>query len=263
MSHAARRAETHGHAGRTLVLCYHAVSDSWNVPWSVTTAQLSEQLEFLVSRGYRSVTFHEAVTASVSGPTVAVTFDDGFASVLELAYPVLSSLGLDATVFVVTDFADSNEPLEWPGIEGWRGGVHEPEIRGLSWAELEQLAAAGWEVGSHTRTHRRLTQLDDDALSAELRGSRAACERALGRPCRSLAYPFGDMDTRVVAAAGAAGYEAAAALPIGVTRRVPLAWPRSGIYRKDSPLRFRLKVSPTLCRLREASVQVEKFVRAR
>jgi len=228
----------------------------------VTTKQLAEQLEFLVNRGYRAVTFHEAVTSEPSGRTMAITFDDGFASVLELAFPILSSLGLVATIFVVTDFADCKEPLDWPGLEGWRGGVHEREVRGLSWAELEQLTAVGWEVGSHTRTHPRLTQLDDDAVAAELRGSRAACERALGRPCRSLAYPFGDVDARVVAAARAAGYEAAATLPIGVSFTSPLVWPRTGVYRYDSPRRFRLKVSPTVHRLREVFAPVEKFVRA-
>ena len=51
MAYATRRGQTHANAGRTLVLCYHAVSDSWNVPWSVTTAQLGEQLKLLVSRG--------------------------------------------------------------------------------------------------------------------------------------------------------------------------------------------------------------------
>lgn len=261
MADARRRAHTRGHAGRTFVLCYHAVSESWNVPLAVTTAQLREQLELLVSRGYRAVTFHEVVAEEPPGPTLAITFDDGFASVLELAFPILSSLGLVATIFVVTDFVDGERPLRWPGIER-RSGIHEREVRGLSWSELDQLAAAGWEIGSHTRTHPRLTQLDDGALAAELRGSRAACERALARPCHSLAYPFGDVDSRVVAATREAGYEAAAALSTGLGGGSPLEWPRTGVYRKDSLRRFRLKVSPTVCRVRETFAPVERLARA-
>ena len=187
---------------------------------------------------------------------MAITFDDGFASVLELAFPILSSLEMVATVFVVTDLVDAGKPLDWPGIE--QGGGPDRDVRGLSWAQLEQLADAGWEVGSHTRTHPRLTQLDDETLADELRGSRAACERALGRPCRSLAYPFGDVDTRVVEAAREAGYEAAASLPTGVVGESALEWPRIGVYRKDSLRRFRLKVSPTVLRVREALAPVER-----
>jgi peptidoglycan/xylan/chitin deacetylase (PgdA/CDA1 family) len=228
----------------------------------VTPRELRGQLELLAKRGYRAATFHEVVTSTPSEPTVAITFDDGFASVLELAFPILSALGLVATVFVVTDFADRNDLLEWPGVEGWRGGPHEHEVRGLSWAELDRLATSGWEIGSHTRTHPRLTGLDDEALGAELRESRDACERALARPCRSLAYPFGDVDARVVAAASRAGYEAAATLPRTVNGSAPLTYPRTGVYRKDSPRRFRLKISPTVHRVREILAPVETRLRA-
>ena len=73
---------------------------------------------------------------------------------------------------------------------------------------------AGWEVGSHTRSHPRLSQVEDDAeLADELEGSRRVCEERLGRPCQSIAYPYGDHDERVVAAAGRAGYRYGLTLP--------------------------------------------------
>jgi hypothetical protein len=93
-----------------------------------------------------------------------------------------------------------------------------------------------------------LTQLSEVALAEELADSRAVCSRALGRPCRSIAYPFGDHDARVVAATAAAGYEAACTL--SVLTRGPLAWPRVGVYAVDSPFRFRLKVSPLVLLVR-------------
>jgi peptidoglycan/xylan/chitin deacetylase (PgdA/CDA1 family) len=246
-----------------LVLCYHAVSENWPADLSITTRQLREQLELLVERGYRGATFHDAVASMPSpSPIVAVTFDDAFLSVLELAHPILSSLGLRATVFVVTDFADGDQPLQWTGVDRWLGGVHESELQGLSWRQLEQLADDGWEIGSHTRTHPWLTKLSDDALAKELRGSREACEKALGRPCRTLAYPYGDFDARVAAAALEAGYEAAATLAAALNRPNALAWPRIGVYHKDSLRRFRVKVSPGIRRLRTAFAPVEKVLRA-
>jgi peptidoglycan/xylan/chitin deacetylase (PgdA/CDA1 family) len=218
------------------------------------------ELELLLARGYRAATFYEAVTSTPSVPTMAITFDDAFASVRELAFPILSAFGLVATVFVVTDYADGRRKIDFLSTD--THGVDESEVRALSWAELDELARAGWEIGSHTRTHPRLTRLDDGTLAAELHESRAACEHALGRPCRSLAYPFGDVDARVVTAVRAAGYETAAGLPTGVGNVAPLLWPRTGVYRKDSLRRFRLKISPTMHRVRKALVRVEKRVRA-
>jgi peptidoglycan/xylan/chitin deacetylase (PgdA/CDA1 family) len=239
-----------------LVLGYHAVSETWPAALAVTPSQLRRQLEWVLERGYRASTFHDAVTSKRGGPTLVVTFDDAYASVLELAFPILSSLHLPATVFAVTDFAEQGRPLEWPGIDHWRGGPHEPELRGLGWGELAELAASGWEIGSHTRTHLRLTRLSDEELARELRESREACERAIGRPCRSLAYPYGDFDARVTAAAEEAGYAAAAIE--GLARPRALAWPRVGVYRKNSMRQFRLKVSPTLGRIRTALGPAER-----
>jgi peptidoglycan/xylan/chitin deacetylase (PgdA/CDA1 family) len=232
------------------------VSETWPADLSVTPDQLRRQLGWLLDRGYRGTTFHEAVTSEAPPQTFAVTFDDAYRSVLDLAYPILSSLRLPATVFVVTDFADERRPLEWPGIDHWRGGPHEPELRGLDWEELAELAGSGWEVGSHTRTHPRLTQLSDQGLARELEESRTACKQALGRPCRSLAYPYGDFDGRVTRAAERAGYTAAAIE--GLARPTPLAWPRVGVYRENSMGHFRLKVSPTLGRLRTRFGRAER-----
>nr|MDP8943903.1 polysaccharide deacetylase family protein [Actinomycetota bacterium] len=170
-----------------LVLCYHAVSDRWPAALAVTPQALEAQLEQLLRRGYRGATFHDALHAPPARKTVAVTFDDAYRSVGELAFPILNRLGLPATVFVPTDFPDTGRPMAWPGIDDWLGGPHEQELAALSWADLEWLAGAGWEIGSHTCSHPRLTQLDRPALDRELRASRAACEARLGRPCQTVA----------------------------------------------------------------------------
>jgi peptidoglycan/xylan/chitin deacetylase (PgdA/CDA1 family) len=226
-----------------LVLCYHAVSDDWRPALAVPPARFEQQLTMLVERGYTGATFTQAVTAPPAARTLAVTFDDGFRSVLDRARPILDELGLPGTVFVPTDFPDRAR-LRWDGIEHWLDGPHEHELRPLSWGELGELAEAGWEVGSHTRTHPRLTQLADTKLRDELLGSRLECQRRLGRPCRAVAYPYGDVDRRVVAAAAAAGYETGAGLPVRLHRRRPIEWPRIGIFANDPPRRFATKVSP-------------------
>jgi peptidoglycan/xylan/chitin deacetylase (PgdA/CDA1 family) len=237
-----------------LVLAYHAVSERWPADLSVTPQRLAAQLALLTARGYRGATFFEAVTDPPAEKTVAVTFDDGFRSVATLAFPILRHYGLPATVFVATDHVGTGEPMRWPGIDPWLGGEHEAELLPLDWPELERLVDAGWEVGSHTRSHPRLTRIDDARLADELRGSREVCERALSLPCRTLAYPYGDHDARVVAAARAAGYEAACTLPEEFRGDDVHRTPRVGVYHADDDAVFRLKVSPWTRRARRSAM---------
>jgi peptidoglycan/xylan/chitin deacetylase (PgdA/CDA1 family) len=245
-----------------LTLCYHAVADRWPAALSVTPEALDGQLRLLVERGYRGATLSEAVTEPPAARTLVVTFDDAYRSVIERALPILADYGLPGTVFTVTSFAGGEEAMTWPGIDGWLGGPHEPELAPMSWEELEQLAAAGWEIGSHTVTHPRLTSLGDAELDEELRRSREICGERIGTECRSLAFPYGDFDDRVVAATRAAGYSAAATLSARLHRPEPLRWPRVGVYHADDMHRFRAKVSPSVRRLRSmrawALVEPEK-----
>jgi peptidoglycan/xylan/chitin deacetylase (PgdA/CDA1 family) len=238
----------------SLVLCYHAVSERWPAGLSITPVNLEAQLGLLAERGYRGVTFTEAVMDRPPGKAVAVTFDDAYRSVLELGEPILTRLGWPATVFVPTDYAGTERPMSWPGIDRWAAGEFARELVPLSWEELEALAARGWEIGSHTCSHPRLTQLDDAAVDLELQRSRSICEDRLGRPCESIAYPYGDHDMRVADAARRAGYRTAGTLPSRMDARDPLRWPRVGVYHGDDLRRFKTKVSPLVRGLRASRV---------
>jgi peptidoglycan/xylan/chitin deacetylase (PgdA/CDA1 family) len=235
-----------------LVLCYHAVSERWRSALTISPGALEDQLGRVLARGYEPVTFTRAVLDPPAARTVAVTFDDAFRSVRDVALPVLRRLGVPATVFAPTALVGRPEPMAWAGLEAWARGPHADELRGLGWDDLAELAATGWEIGSHTRTHPRLPSLDDEALAGELHGSRTDCETALGRPCQALAYPYGAVDARVVRAAAAAGYQAAASplgLPLGHPR---LAFGRIGLYERDDQARLRAKLSPRVRRLQRS-----------
>jgi peptidoglycan/xylan/chitin deacetylase (PgdA/CDA1 family) len=231
------------------------VSPDWPIGLAVTPAALERQVAGLLSRGYRPATFWEVVHRPPARRTFAVTFDDGWVSVLRHGFPLLHRLGVPATVFVASSLVDTHEqPLRGAVIDGWRDGPWREELHCLSWEELRTLTDAGWEIGAHSQTHPLLTQLDDEALADELRGSKLRCEEMLGVPCRTMAYPTGDFDERVERATAAAGYEAAGALPRRFTAPRPLAWPRISIQRRDGELAFRAKVSPLVRSLRRTPV---------
>jgi peptidoglycan/xylan/chitin deacetylase (PgdA/CDA1 family) len=233
-----------------LVLCYHAISERWPASLSVRPDDFAHQLELLARRGYRAATFTDAVTTKRAGRTVVVTFDDAYRSVLSTALPLLARWGFPATVFAPTSFVGTGRPMKWPGVDHWVGTDHEDELLGLSWDELKYLAEQGWEVGSHTCSHPKLPELDDARLAFELRESKRVCERELGLTCTSLAYPFGAVDDRVVAAATEAGYVAAADLPKQFRLNDPLRWPRVGVFHRDDNRRFLLKTAVGVRRLR-------------
>ena len=212
-----------------LVLGYHGVGPG-KTALEISPDLLERQLRWLVRQGYRGATFSDAVAQAGQERILSVTFDDASATVAAVARPLLDRVGLVGTVFV---------PVDSVGVLGV-----------LGWDELAELAAAGWEIGSHTIAHRRLPTLPPAELDEELRGSRLRVEEALGRPCRSLAYPYGEVDARVVRAAADAGYEAACLVGAGSLPASPLAWPRVGLSSRDGWLGFRVKVWRPVRRLR-------------
>jgi glycosyltransferase involved in cell wall biosynthesis len=137
-------------------------------------------------------------------------------------------------------------------VDLWGATPDAEELDVMGWDELVSLRDAGWEIGSHTRTHPRLTELDDAELAAELEGSRAELSERLGAPPAAIAYPYGDVDDRVAAAARAAGYRAGGGLPEGrLPAPEPLVWPRIGVYHHDRRVRFGLKAAGAVRRLRD------------
>jgi peptidoglycan/xylan/chitin deacetylase (PgdA/CDA1 family) len=209
-----------------LVLCYHALSDNWQAKTTVIPRDFEDHMVELVRRGYVGATFGDALTAPPAPRTLAVSFDDAHASVLEHAVPVLNRLGLPATVFVATDYPDSGRPMTWDGYDAWLGSEHERELRCMGWDDLRRLAASGWEIGSHTCSHPRLSLLEPDQARRELVESKAACEEAIDAPCISLAYPYSYHDDFVMRAARDCGYLFAATVAQEPTAPLPFKWPR-------------------------------------
>lgn len=102
-----------------------------------------------------------------------------------------------------------------------RDAVRHPDCTPVSWDQLREMHAAGFEIGSHGVDHRMLSKLEPADLEAELNQSRSALELELGAPAELLAYPVGGeraFDERVIAAAAAAGYALACTYICGITR---------------------------------------------
>jgi peptidoglycan/xylan/chitin deacetylase (PgdA/CDA1 family) len=223
-----------------VVLCYHAVSDEWDHLLSVRRQAFERQLRLMLARRYRPASASDV--AAGRGRLLHVTFDDAFRSVWN-AVPVLDRLGVPATVFACTDYADGGRTFAVAEL-AVEAAAHPEELATMDWDSLAELTERGIEVGSHTKTHPHLTSLSDSDLRAEVRESREQLEDVLGVPCRFLAFPYGDHDGRVRAATRASGYDGAFALPGREKPRDLFALPRVGMWRHTGLVRAAVKTSP-------------------
>jgi peptidoglycan/xylan/chitin deacetylase (PgdA/CDA1 family) len=146
--------------------------------------------------------------APVGDRAVALTFDDGYAGVAELAWPELKERGWPATLFAVSGYLDGGRTFPWDDPSA-------ASARLLTAGELRDVAADGLDIGSHTVTHRWLPHLDAATVRAECRDSKAALEDLLQRPVTSFAYPMGGWDARVRLAVVDAGYARAVTVDRG------------------------------------------------
>jgi peptidoglycan/xylan/chitin deacetylase (PgdA/CDA1 family) len=172
---------------RALILIYHAI-ESGPPPLCLDPALFGEHLDVLEDSGAEAVTISELADRLRSRETtdgrVAITFDDGFASVPRDAAPMLTERGLTATVFCVAGHLG--------GSNDWSSQPARAPRRELAPAdELAELADEGFEIGSHGMKHLPLNGVSEEVLRRELLDSKEALENVTGRPVRSLAYPYG------------------------------------------------------------------------
>jgi peptidoglycan/xylan/chitin deacetylase (PgdA/CDA1 family) len=145
---------------------------------------------------------------ALDGPCFHLSFDDGFENNHRNALPVLEELGISAAFFVSSSFMGARDEVI---RENWWSSDPLP-IRTLSWDAVRELHAAGHEIGSHTCTHARLSDVSSNPseLSRQVKDSKAEIEDALGVECRYFAWPYGtfrDVDDASLAAIADAGYE--------------------------------------------------------
>ncbi len=174
------------------ILTFHSLDDEGSV-LSYPPRLFEQGLAMLAARGFGTMPLHEVAArvregAPLPARTVVLTFDDGYRSVYERAFPALRRHGMSATVFLTVGGG---------GAASGRGRL--PPYGGrpmLDWGEIREMAHWGIEFGAHTLTHPDLRGLPAERVQEEIVGSKAIVEDALGRPARCFAYPFGRHDRR-------------------------------------------------------------------
>lgn len=197
-----------------LILMYHGVERRPG-PLFVEPELFAEHVAVIAASGLPVLTVGEVGDLLRDGGlperAVVLTFDDGFASVVDEAVPLLLEGGLRATVFCVAGrLGGMNDwPTNPPGT---------PRAALAAATDLARIANAGFEIGGHGMDHSPFDTNDAAEIRREIPDARAALEEAVGAPVRSLAYPYGRTPSQVARRAVADTYEVACTTRVGRVR---------------------------------------------
>ncbi len=181
------------------ILTYHRLSPEFEPGiGNVHPCRFRSHLELLKGLGLRSVTVGDLLQADGDG-VLAITFDDGYACVHQVALDAMSEHGFRGTVCIVVDGIGRKNH--------WDLGIWRNRFRHLTWSQLNDLTCLGFEIASHTMSHHDLTRLPLRRLRWELEASKKAIEDRIGRKVRGIAYPFGRTSQRVIEEALRVGYD--------------------------------------------------------
>ena len=182
------------------VLTYHDIGPQARGRLVIAARSFADQMRYLKANHYRVIALAEffeflQLRRQLPRRAVVLTFDDGYRSFLTHAYPVLKELGFTATLFVYTDYVGAGR-------------------NALGWEDLARLAAEGFQVEGHTKTHGDLRRQPGESeaehsrrLRGELESSQRLFQQRLGRPAKFLAYPYGAADEAVLAYTREAGFQ--------------------------------------------------------
>jgi len=210
---------------RDAVIVYHAIgrvqrsAARWN--GFIRPERFAAQMSYLAE--HRRVVDLDALfepDPSPGPPRVAITFDDGYRSVLEHGIPVLRERGFPGAIFV---------PTKWIGARNTWDAETDVSHELMTGEELGELARAGFAVESHGHAHIDYARADPRTVEADVRISVERLTELLGRPPRYLAYPYGRATAAAAAEAARLGLRGAFGLdrPLGpfgdfALRRVPI-----------------------------------------
>lgn len=189
------------------VLSYHRVlpdfSEDEAPMYSVLPQQFSEQMKYLAEHGFVSLSldeYDEILEGRREAPErgVVVTFDDGYADIYSIAWPIAQRYGIKLNVFICTGFVQSDNAFIYPRMpfHAFNHRTTFPEWwRSLQWSEIQKMQEQGVGIGFHGHTHRKMARLSVAAMNWEFTEGLSICREKLGADICYFAFPHGTADS--------------------------------------------------------------------
>lgn len=196
------------------ILLYHNIMDNYDDNMRtvhVSPAEFEEHMLCLFEAGYNTIGFKEyynyiKYNEPLPKKPIIITFDDGYKSNYDYAYPVLKELGMKATIFIGTAYVNMIEETSYPHF---------------TWEEALDMQNSGViDIQSHSHLHRDMTKIQPLQAYVEFALSKYLIEKNLGKPCDVFAYPYGLYNISVQNLAMKLGYKVQVGVgDLGVNRR--------------------------------------------
>ena len=189
------------------ILLYHRIETTKTKdPYFIAPDDFRAQMQALKDWGYTPISATQLVQAINYGADlpvrpIVITFDDGDESVYTNAFPIMRELGFTGVNYIIVTYI---------GTDGY-----------MTVDQLKELAAAGWETGSHSMTHADLTK--SDRIEWEMVESRYMLGRLLKVPVNTFAYPYGRANPDMYSVL-TKNYQAGMGLGVSVTQRGRDLW---------------------------------------
>lgn len=216
-----------------MVLVYHKVADGLFLDFtSVPIKRFTRDMRIIADFGFKCVPIGDYIKAEDKSKIVGLGFDDGYKDIIENVYHVLFDLGFRATIFPVVGYLGKKN--YWEPFFGGRA-LH------LSIDDLYWLVEHGFELGSHSMTHRNLLKLKSNELRYELKSSYDILSYIAGKPIEIISFPFSMYNRRVTEIALEIGYKYIVTIqpPRHNSDRIISAY---GVYKYEPEFFFRLKL---------------------
>ncbi|MBW1853952.1 MAG: polysaccharide deacetylase family protein, partial [Deltaproteobacteria bacterium] len=183
---------------RTVILMYHRIRDDGkDAEISVSTKNFRKQMDYL-RKNFTVISLDilmKNIGNRVDTPVdhVAITFDDGFKDNYLNAYPILREYKFPATIFLISQLIDKKEDM-------------------LDRDAIKAMKNDTISFGSHTATHRILSEIPVESATTEIIDSKVELETMLNEDIQFLAYPKGKrkhFNTEIKQLIKKSGYKAA------------------------------------------------------
>ena len=178
------------------VLMYHRFGEDKYPTTNIKMDQFSDHIKELIKTKYNVIKIQDGLNAIqnislVKDRSVIITIDDAYSSVFNNAWPILKKYGLPFTLFVSTDVIDNKTP-------GY-----------MSWKEIRILRDNGVTIGSQTKSHPHMHNLNENQIVRELEFSNSRFVQEIGSKPEIFAYPYGEYNLNVVEKIKINGFKAA------------------------------------------------------
>jgi peptidoglycan/xylan/chitin deacetylase (PgdA/CDA1 family) len=205
----------------TVVLAYHSIPKQQR-------AAFARQMDILL-RCSEPRRADAPISHSSAARYVCVTFDDGYQNIIDNALPALAERGIPATLFIAAGALGMTP--SWEDYSGFSDpDMNEPIVTA---EQLRKLPSDLVQIGSHTLTHPKLTELSEEQSRLELAGSRAILEQITGSEVKLFSFPYGSVNLNSIAWCRDEGYE-----------RVFITHPRPELFRSNGFVAGRVKADP-------------------